>query len=95
MAAQDNLTMAKSKYYYDKKINPYTFNKGDYAYLLKQLQKGKLDNQYVGPFVTFVKIDNHNVRLTVGKKRRKIVHEDKLKMANILEDEFDSKITAN
>jgi len=45
---QENLTQAKikSKYYYDKKINPYTFNKGD-IYLLKQPQGGKLDDQEI------------------------------------------------
>jgi len=83
--ARDNLTMAKtkSKYYYDKKINPYIFNESDYIYLLKQSQKGKLDNQYIGPFVILDKIGNHNVKLAIGRKRTKIVHEDKLKKANM------------
>jgi hypothetical protein len=42
----ENVTLAKikAKHYY-KKINPYNFNKGDYVYLLKELQKGQLDNQ--------------------------------------------------
>jgi len=70
-AARDNLTMAKvkSKYYYAKKINPCIFNKDNYVYLLKQPQKGKLDNQYVGPFAILDKIGNHNVKLSIGKKR--------------------------
>jgi len=64
---RDNLTIAKTKlkYYYDKKINPCMFNKGDYVYLLKQPQKGKLDNQYIRPFVILDKIGNHNVKLAI------------------------------
>jgi hypothetical protein len=93
MAARKNLTLAKikAKHYYDKKINSYNFSKGNYMYLLKELQEGKLDNQYLRSYLISDKIRNYNVKLAIGKKRIKIVHEDKLKKANILpEDEFAS-----
>jgi len=67
-----------------KKINPCNFNKRDYMYLLKQSQKGKLDNQYLGSYLIINKIGNHNVKLATGKKRIKIVYEDKLKKAQYL-----------
>jgi len=70
MAARENLTLAKikAKYYYNKKINPRNFNKRDYVYLLKQPQKGKLDNQYLGLHLIINKIGNHNIKLAIGKK---------------------------
>jgi len=77
------MAKTKSKYYYDKKMKPCIFNTDDYVYLLKQPQKVKLDNQYVGPFVILDKTDNHIVKLAIEKKRTKIVHEDKLKKANM------------
>jgi len=71
-AVRENLTLSKiktkTKHYYDKKINSCNFNKEDYMYLLKQLQKEKLDNQYLGSYLIIDKIDNHNVKLATGKK---------------------------
>jgi hypothetical protein len=49
------------------------------VYLLKQLQKEKLDDQYPEPYLIIDKIDNHNVKPVIGKKRTKIVHRIKLK----------------
>jgi len=62
------LVKTKSKYYYDKKINPSIFNKGDCIYLLKQRQKGKLDDQYLGSYLIIDNIGNYNVKVTIGKK---------------------------
>lgn len=36
----------KSKYYYDKKINPQAFQVSDQIFLLNEQIKGKLDDQY-------------------------------------------------
>jgi len=86
MAAWEDLTLAKTKFKhdYDKKINPYTFNKGNHMYLLKQSQKGKLNShQYPTSYLIIDKINNHNVKLVIEKKCTEIVHEDKFKKANI------------
>ena len=46
--ARENLCRAKQKlkFYYDKKCNPQTFQRGDQVYLLKEPVKGKLVDQY-------------------------------------------------
>ncbi|XP_026830978.1 uncharacterized protein LOC113563519, partial [Ooceraea biroi] len=82
-AARENLIQAKirSKEYYDRRANPREFRVGDNVYLLKEPTKGKLGDQYVGPYRIREKLDNHNVKIAIDKIRSKIVHEDKLRAA--------------
>jgi len=79
-AARDHLQKAKekSKMYYDKRINPYTFKIGDSVYLLKE-PTHKLGNQYTGPYKIIEIIDKNNVRLCISEKSSKVVHMDKLR----------------
>jgi len=78
--ARTNLQRAKerSKRYYDKKIKPCNFNKGDFVYLLKE-PTTKLGNQYTGPYKILEVLRNNNVRLEISAKTSRTVHTDKLK----------------
>jgi transposase InsO family protein len=80
--ARENLKRAKerSKKYYDRRMNAYTFKVGNHAYLLKEPSKGKLDDQYTGPYEIIEVLGNNNVKLQIGNRTR-IVHIDKLKPA--------------
>lgn len=62
--ARKNLITAKerSKHYYDRKINPGNFGAGDYVYLLKEPKKGKLEDQYIGPYIILEILDSSNVK---------------------------------
>lgn len=79
--ARENLINAKerSKRYYDRKINIHKFKVGDFAYLLREPQKGKLGDQYSGPFKILEVTKNHNVKLQMSSNKTRIVHQDKLK----------------
>lgn len=79
--ARENLTQAKlrSKHYYDRKANSCNFDEGDYVYLIKEPRKGKLGDQYSGPYLIVEKLAKRNVKLEIRKNRYKIVHEDKVK----------------
>lgn len=82
--ARENLIGAKvrSKTYYDKKIKPHTFAIGDLVYLLKEPQKGKLDNQYTGPHKVVNVYPNENIRISIKDKNvTRVVHANKLKIA--------------
>lgn len=81
--ARENLDRSKlrSKYYYDKKINPYAFKRGDNVYLLREPSKGKLGDQYSGPYRIIEKLPNNNVKIALSREKSKIVHENKLKIA--------------
>lgn len=80
--AKEKLIQAKerSKFYYDRKINPLTLKIGDLVYLLKEPKKGKLDDQYTGPHEVLEIFGNHNVKIKIGNKT-KMVHSNKLKIA--------------
>jgi hypothetical protein len=71
-------TKISSKQYYDKKINFYNFNK---IYLLKEPQRGKLDNHHSKVYLVVDKVSNCNVKIMIGRNRTKIIYEDKLKKA--------------
>lgn len=79
--ARENLIKAKqkSKNYYDRKTNAQTFKAGDYVYLLKEPNKSKLGDQYIGPYKIISLLSNHNVKLAISRNKTRIVHEDKLK----------------
>jgi len=78
--ARTNLQRAKerSKRYYDKKIKPCNFRKGDLVYLLKE-PTTKLGNQYTGPYKILEVLGNRNVKLEISAKSSRTVHTDKLK----------------
>lgn len=78
--AKENLNdaKAKSKVYYDRKLNIQQFSAGDCVYLLKEPSRGKFSDQYTGPYVILETFDNRNVRLRINN-RDKIVHSNKLK----------------
>lgn len=80
--ARDNLMHAKerSKTYYDKKQRTTTYRTGDFVYLLKEPNKNKLGDQYVGPFVISEILPNNNARIALGKDKFRVVHIDKLKL---------------
>lgn len=80
--ARDNLTQAKerSKRYYDKKSRERSFKPGDTVYLLKEPNKSKLGNQYIGPFAIKEVLPNNNVELIINSHKTRKVHVDKIKL---------------
>ncbi|XP_025267772.1 uncharacterized protein LOC112639094 [Camponotus floridanus] len=79
--ARENLTRAKerSKRYYDRKVKACNVKVGDSVYLLREPSKGKLGDQYVGPYRILEVRKNHNVKLAISATRTRVVHVDKLK----------------
>ena len=80
--ARQNLIASKkrSKQYYDKRARPYKFKINDEVYLIKEPNKGKLGDQYIGPFKIIEILSNNNVRIRISYKKTRIVHTDKLKI---------------
>lgn len=81
--ARENLCQAKirSKRYYDRKARPFNFNIGDPVYMLREPIRNKLANQYLGPYIISEILGNGNVRLELSGGRTRVVHTDKLKIA--------------
>ena len=79
--AKQNLIRSKekSKKYYDKKLNIQNFKIGDKVYLLKEPSKGKLSDQYSGPYTILEKLPMNNVKIDFRGKTR-VVHVNKLKL---------------
>ena len=77
-----NKAKARSKLYYDRKINPRRFQKGDRVYLLKEPNRDKLGDQYVGPYEIIEVLDRNNVKLAISSNKNKTVHIDKIKLAH-------------
>ncbi|KAL6421494.1 hypothetical protein ACFW04_011246 [Cataglyphis niger] len=82
--ARKNLIAAKerSKYYYDRKINPQNFRVGSYVFLLKEPARGKFSDQYTGPHEVIEILPQYNVKILIKNKPR-IVHINKLKLAHV------------
>ncbi|CAK9821258.1 Retrovirus-related Pol polyprotein from transposon 412 [Anthophora retusa] len=82
--ARDNLVESKlkSKKYYDRKINPQIFQPNDPVFLLKEPKRGKLSDNYTGPYRIYEVLENNNVKIFVNGKAR-TVHTNKLKLAHI------------
>lgn len=80
--AARNLNRAKerSKYYYDRQVKPQRFEAGNSVYLLKEPSKGKLGNQYIGPYDIIQILPKNNVKLAIGDNRTRIVHQDKIRL---------------
>lgn len=74
-AARTNLIKAKqrSKIYYDKRMNPVTFNINDNVFLINKKKKDKFDKEYLGPYKIIETLDNENVKIRIGKTTR-VVH---------------------
>lgn len=68
----------KSKYYYDKRINPQTFQISDQVFLLNEPKRGKLGDQYTGPHIITDILPNGNIKIFV-KGKLKIVHPNKIR----------------
>jgi len=68
----------KSKYYYDRKINPQAFQINDQIFLLNEPKRGKLGDQYSGPHIITDILPNGNIKIFVKGKSR-IVHPNKLR----------------
>lgn len=79
--ARNNLINAKvkSKNYYDRKVNSYSFKPGDQVFLLKE-PTHKLGDQYKGPYRILEILDNNNVKLRITNSLNRTVHIDKLKI---------------
>jgi len=79
--ARENLIISKqrSKRYYDRRVKAYSFKIGDYAYLLKEPNKGKLEDQYVGPYKILEVSKNHNAKIEISRDKTRTVHVNKLK----------------
>lgn len=79
--AKQNLIQSKekSKVYYDKRINVQNFKVNDKVYLLKEPTKGKLDDQYTGPYKILEMLPMNNARIDFRGKPR-VVHINKLKL---------------
>jgi hypothetical protein len=75
----------KSKYYYDKKINPQTFQINDKVFLLNEPKKGKLGDQYSGPHIITDILPNGNIQI-LYKGKLKIVHPNKIRKTKIDKD---------
>lgn len=78
--ARENLIAAKekSKYYYDRRINPQHFDVGDVVLLLKEPQKGKFGDQYTEPCEIIDVLSGGNLKILYKGKPR-IVHANKLR----------------
>lgn len=81
--ARQNLIAAKerSKHYYDQRTQPRNFRIGKEAFLLKEPRKGKLSDQYLGPYTIVEILRNNNVKIDLGNGRTRVVHMDKLKLS--------------
>jgi len=79
--ARENLITSKqrSKRYYDRKTKIHNFKIGDYVYLLKEPNKGKLADQYVGPYKILELSKNHNAKIEISRDKTRTVHTNKLK----------------
>ena len=84
LLARKHLIKAKerSKSYYDRRINPQHFQVNDSVFLLKELKKGKLSENYSGPYKISEVLGNHNIKIFVNRKPR-VVHANKLKLAHV------------
>jgi len=51
----------RSKRYYDKKARPQEYETGDEVYMIKEPNKGKLSDQYKGPYRIKRTLENNNV----------------------------------
>lgn len=82
--ARENIITSKikSKKYYDRKINPQHFQVDDEVFLICEPKKGKLGNQYSGPYTVSDILPNGNIKLLI-KGKPKIVHPNKLKKSHI------------
>ncbi|XP_032689886.1 uncharacterized protein LOC116853116 [Odontomachus brunneus] len=80
--ARNNLKISKvrSKLYYDQRANPQIFQVNDRVYLLKEPSKGKLGDQYTGPYEIIKVLDNNNVKIKLSDTRNRIVHSNKLRI---------------
>jgi hypothetical protein len=81
--ARQNLVRAKekSKHYYDKKIRPCKYKIGDKTYIIKEPKKGKLSDQYKGPYKITKILPNNNVIIKLSERKERITHMDKLKIS--------------
>jgi len=82
--ARDNLIKAKqrSKRYYDKKARPQEYETGDEVYMIKEPNRGKLSDQYSSPYRIKRTLENNNVVLKMDRRRKRVVHTDKLKLSH-------------
>ncbi|XP_025161882.1 uncharacterized protein LOC112590215 [Harpegnathos saltator] len=80
--ARENLCGAKarSKRYHDRNLNPQNFRVGSCVYLLKEPSKGKLGDQYSGPYRVLEVLRNNNIRISISENQTKIVHSNKLRL---------------
>lgn len=77
--ARENLIRAKekSKFYYDKHINPKTFKPGDKVFIRKGIKLGKLGDRSDGPYKIIEILDNNRVKIKI-KNEHKIICSDRL-----------------
>lgn len=80
--AREHLIAAKtrSKLYHDRKLCTRRFKAGDSVYLLKEPTRGKLGDQYLGPYKILEMLRNYNVKLAISTRKSRIV-QNKLKHA--------------
>ncbi|KMQ86430.1 enzymatic polyprotein endonuclease reverse, partial [Lasius niger] len=73
--ARGNLIRSKerSKNYYDRKINAKKFKTGDRVYLIKEPIKGKLGDQYSGPYRILEVMPKNNIKINYKGKPREII----------------------
>lgn len=74
--------MQMRKSYYNRKINPQHFQVNDSVFLLKEPKRGKLSENYSGPYKISEVFGNHNIKIFVNEKPR-VVHANKLKLAHV------------
>lgn len=74
--AREHLIAAKirSKMYYDRKLCTRKFKVDDNVYFLKEPKKGKLGDQYVGPYKILEILGNCNVKIAISAYKSRIVH---------------------
>lgn len=84
--ARENIIASKfkSKGYYDRKINPQHFQVNDEIFLLCEPKRGKLGNQYSGPYTILDILPNGNIKLFIKGKSR-IVHPNEVKKCKMKE----------
>ena len=73
--ARNNLEESKNrqKHYYDRKIQPQTYQEGDWVWLLNP-RREKLEPEYSGPYKITEVLENSNLKIVINPKQMRVVH---------------------
>lgn len=77
----------RNKRYYDRKINPQNFRINDSVWLLKGGKIYKHAKQYKGPYKIVETYESGNCKIQLSPTLQKVVHPNRLKLANLPEEQ--------